>query len=114
MSMVDAIDLARGALFMVMYIAGPILLFGVAVGLMIALFQAVTSLQEQTLQCVPKIFAMALATGILIPVRAPKLVDYASALIWEPIPGVSFCSNILTAIILSSGPAATTALIILE
>jgi flagellar biosynthetic protein FliQ len=84
MSMVQAIDLARGALFMVMYIAGPILLFGVAVGLMIALFQAVTSLQEQTLQFVPKIFAMALATGILIPVLAAKLLDYASVLIGEP------------------------------
>jgi len=76
--------MAREALFMVLYISGPILLFGVAVGLAIALFQAVTSLQEQTLQFVPKIFAMALATSVLIPYLAVKLLNYATVLLGSP------------------------------
>jgi len=84
MSMPEAIDLARGALFMVLFIAGPILLFGVLVGLCIALFQAVTSLQEQTLQFVPKIFAMALATSLLIPYLSARLLNYAAELFGSP------------------------------
>jgi flagellar biosynthetic protein FliQ len=82
--MPEAIDLARGALFMVLFIAGPILLFGVLVGLCIALFQAVTSLQEQTLQFVPKIFAMALATSLLIPYLSVRLLNYAAELFGSP------------------------------
>ena len=84
MNLTEAIDLARQALFMVLFIAGPILLFGVLVGLCIALFQAVTSLQEQTLQFVPKIFAMALATCVLIPYLAVKLLNYATVLLGSP------------------------------
>ena len=78
MSPAQATDLAREALFMVLFVAGPILAFGILVGLTIALFQAVTSLQEQTLQFVPKIFAMALAAVVLIPYLSVRLLEYCT------------------------------------
>ena len=81
MSMNLAIDLAREALMMVLLLAGPILAFGLCVGLAIALFQAVTSLQEQTLQFVPKIAAMALAGIFLVPWLAIRMLDYARELL---------------------------------
>ena len=81
MSLGDAMDLSREALMMVLYLAGPILMFGVLVGLCIALFQAVTSLQEQTLQFVPKIFAMALAAIFLIPYLSIRLLEYCARLL---------------------------------
>lgn len=74
-------DMAREALFMVLWVAGPILGFGILVGLSIALFQAVTSLQEQTLQFVPKIFAMALAAVFLIPYLSIRLLDYCARML---------------------------------
>jgi len=54
-----AIDLGRDALLLVLVVASPVLLMGLCVGLMIAVFQAMTQLQEQTLTFVPKIAAMA-------------------------------------------------------
>ncbi len=78
MSPAEATDLTREALFMVLFVAGPILAFGILVGLTIALFQAVTSLQEQTLQFVPKIFAMALAAVFLIPYLSVRLLEYCT------------------------------------
>ncbi len=71
-----AIDLTHDALFLALTLAGPILGIGMAVGLMISLFQAVTQLQEQTLTFVPKIFGMGLAAAFFIPWLATRLVEY--------------------------------------
>ena len=60
MDMETAMDLGREALLMVLIVAGPVLLIGLAVGLVISLFQAVTHLQEQTPTLVPKSIAIAL------------------------------------------------------
>ena len=54
----EALELGRNAFWMAMSTAAPILIIGLVVGLLIAFFQAVTQLQEQTLTFVPKIMAM--------------------------------------------------------
>ena len=77
MEFTQALELGRHALWMAMVASAPILVMGLMVGLMIALFQAVTQLQEQTLTFVPKIAAMVVAAAIFIPWIAGQMVAYA-------------------------------------
>ena len=66
---------------MAMSTSAPILLIGLVVGLIIALFQAVTQLQEQTLTFVPKIAAMVVAAAIFIPWVAEQMVSYTKEML---------------------------------
>ena len=84
MDLTVAIDLGRDALLLVLTIASPVLLMGLCVGLLIAVFQAMTQLQEQTLTFVPKIAAMALAAVFLGPWLATRMLEYAVTLFGEP------------------------------
>jgi flagellar biosynthetic protein FliQ len=72
-----AIDLGRDALLLVLIVASPVLLMGLCVGLSVAVFQAMTQLQEQTLTFVPKIAAMAVAATFLGPWIATRMLEYA-------------------------------------
>jgi flagellar biosynthesis protein FliQ len=58
MSLGFAINLVRSAILQVLMMAAPILLIGMGVGLIVSIFQATTSIQEQTLTFVPKIAAI--------------------------------------------------------
>ena len=58
MSIGFAINLIRGGTLQALMMAAPLLLVGMLVGLIISVFQATTSIQEQTLTFVPKISAM--------------------------------------------------------
>jgi len=53
-----AINLIRGGALQALMIAAPLLLVGMLVGLIVSIFQATTSIQEQTLTFVPKIAAI--------------------------------------------------------
>jgi len=52
------IDIAREALWLIIISAAPLLLVSLVVGLVISIFQTVTSIQEQTLTFVPKIISI--------------------------------------------------------
>ena len=55
----DAVlDIARDAIFNIIIVSAPLLLVSLIVGLIISIFQTVTSIQEQTLTFVPKILAV--------------------------------------------------------
>ncbi|MBR2045755.1 MAG: flagellar biosynthesis protein FliQ [Agathobacter sp.] len=55
----DAVlDIARDTIFNIVIVAAPLLLVSLVVGLIISIFQTVTSIQEQTLTFVPKILAV--------------------------------------------------------
>lgn len=55
----DAVlDIARAAIFNIIIVSAPLLLVSLIVGLIISIFQTVTSIQEQTLTFVPKILAV--------------------------------------------------------
>jgi flagellar biosynthetic protein FliQ len=75
-----SIELVRTALIITLKIAAPILLAGIAVGLVISILQSVTSVQDQTLAFVPKIVVMVLAAALLIPWIAQRLIEYAADL----------------------------------
>lgn len=59
------VDMGSEALFLIIKASAPILLVSLAVGLIISIFQTVTSIQEQTLTFVPKILAVFLTLMLL-------------------------------------------------
>lgn len=61
MTVNDVTAIASEALFLIIKTAAPILLVSLCVGLIVSIFQTVTSIQEQTLTFVPKIIAVFLA-----------------------------------------------------
>jgi flagellar biosynthetic protein FliQ len=61
----EVTTLLRGGVFEVLMIASPLLLSALIVGLVVAILQATTSIQEQTLTFVPKIFAILLMLAFL-------------------------------------------------
>jgi flagellar biosynthetic protein FliQ len=65
------LELAQQMLVTVLMISGPILATGLIVGLCVSLFQALTSVQEQTLSLVPKMLAV---LGMSLLVLTPALV----------------------------------------
>jgi flagellar biosynthetic protein FliQ len=79
------VTLGREALVLTLMIAGPMLLFGLIVGLCIALFQAVTQIQEMTLTFIPKILAVGTALLIFLPWMINKATDFTRH-IFELIP----------------------------
>uniref|UniRef100_UPI004055E4BA flagellar biosynthesis protein FliQ n=1 Tax=Agathobacter sp. TaxID=2021311 RepID=UPI004055E4BA len=55
----DAVlDIAKDAIYTIIIVSAPLLLVSLCVGLLISIFQTVTSIQEQTLTFVPKILAV--------------------------------------------------------
>ena len=71
-----ALEMGRHAFWMTLIISGPILVIGLAVGLALAFFQAITQLQEQSLTFVPKIAAMVVAAAFFIPWIAEQMIEY--------------------------------------
>ena len=65
MSIGDVVNLMRGAVVQVISMVGPVLGLALIVGLIVAIFQATTSIQEQTLTFVPKVLSI-FATLILL------------------------------------------------
>ena len=76
----DAVDIARSALIEALIIAVPILGAGLAIGLMVSLFQAVTQIQEQTLTFVPKIIVMILVAVVLLGWISVRMTEFATAM----------------------------------
>jgi flagellar biosynthesis protein FliQ len=76
MSLGTAVTLLQGSILQTFILSGPILLIGMAVGLIIAILQATTSIQEQTLTFVPKIAAILTGLALLGPWMAKSLMDY--------------------------------------
>jgi flagellar biosynthetic protein FliQ len=82
----DAVDLGREAIIMTLLISSPLLLAGMAVGLVIGLLQAITQVQEQTISFVPKLVAMVVVLALTLPWLIAQMVDYSQDLI-NNIPG---------------------------
>lgn len=65
MSIDYVIQIANQALYLIIKTAAPILLVSLVIGLIVSIFQTVTSIQEQTLTFVPKIIGVFLALMLL-------------------------------------------------
>jgi len=82
------LQLGRNALEITLILTGPVLLFGLVAGLTVAIFQALTQINEMTLIFIPKIGATVLAIALFGPWMLQKLINYTTAL-FEAIPGVT-------------------------
>lgn len=71
-----AIELIRSTLMIVLTIAVPMLMAGMIVGLIISLFQSVTSIQDQTLTFVPKIIIIVIVAVVLTPWMVQLLIAF--------------------------------------
>lgn len=74
------IDMAREALLTVITVSGPLLLLALSVGLLVSIFQTVTSIQEPTLAFVPKILAVFLGLILFGPWMLNKLLTLITSL----------------------------------
>ncbi|MGD1916316.1 MAG: flagellar biosynthetic protein FliQ [Phycisphaerales bacterium] len=71
------IELVRDVLLLTLRVGGPILVVGVIIGLIVSLFQSLTSIQDQTLSFVPKILGMIVVALLLLPWMVGQLVAFA-------------------------------------
>ena len=75
------IDLLRRLLTQAVIVAAPFLLTALVVGLLVSLFQTITSIQEQTLSFVPKALAVVGVLFLILPWLLQELTDFAKEMI---------------------------------
>ena len=77
----EAVTLGQNAITITLLLSAPLLLIGMAVGLLVAIFQATTQIQEMTLTFVPKIVAVMLALLFFSSWMLAKIIGYTESLI---------------------------------
>lgn len=80
-----AVELIKTMMFQAVALASPILLTALVIGLAVSLFQAVTSIQEQTLSFVPKVLGIVSLLVVLLPWMLRTTIEFTRAVI-EKIP----------------------------
>lgn len=83
MDLESAIELVRNAAWLALIVGAPVLVVSMIVGLAISILQAVTQIQEQTLNMVPKIVLMTVTMLVVLPWALQRVVDYAIDLFHE-------------------------------
>lgn len=76
MNSLEVIELVQDGLFVLLKISTPIMLVALIVGLMVALFQALTQIQEMTLTFVPKIIAIFFCIMLVLPWMLETLMSF--------------------------------------
>ncbi|MCK9607126.1 MAG: flagellar biosynthesis protein FliQ [Methylomonas sp.] len=75
--------IAQETVLVALKLLGPILLSSLAIGLLVSMFQAATSIQEQTLTFIPKLAVIVLVLMIAGPGMLQMLIDYFQDLMRE-------------------------------
>ena len=83
----EVLDLARDAITVLLQVAGPIMAIALVVGLIIALIQALTQVQEMTLVFVPKIASIFVALIFLLPFMSQVLNAFMYRIVQQIISG---------------------------
>jgi flagellar biosynthetic protein FliQ len=71
-------QIGREALKTALLVAGPALLVSLAVGLIVSIFQVVTSLQDQTIAFVPKVIAVMVVVALSFPWMVQVMVQFTA------------------------------------
>ncbi len=79
------VEVLKNMIMHIIMISAPLLLTGMVVGLLVSLFQAVTSIQEQTLTFVPKALAVTAVLFFILPWILRTLIDYTTG-IFDKLP----------------------------
>ena len=87
MSIGDAVFFIRSGVLQILLMAAPMLVVGLAVGLIISILQATTSIQEQTLTFIPKIAAILGAVMFFGPWIMNSMTQFTFRL-FERIPDI--------------------------
>lgn len=80
MTVEEVAEIAGGALMVIIKVSMPVLLVSLCIGLLVSIFQTVTSIQEQTLTFVPKIIGIFIALYILAPWMMTSIVEFMTQL----------------------------------
>ncbi|MFQ5444324.1 MAG: flagellar biosynthesis protein FliQ [Nitrospinales bacterium] len=72
------IDFAMDSIKTTLFLSAPMLIFGLVTGLLVSIFQAVTSIQELTLTFIPKILAVFLALILFFPWLLNIMIEFTS------------------------------------
>lgn len=80
MDQTSVLEIAREALWVILVIAGPTMMAGLFIGLIIALFQALTTIQEMTLTFVPKIVVIFVAILFFLPFMMTTIIEFSMTL----------------------------------
>jgi flagellar biosynthetic protein FliQ len=81
MTQETVIDIVSRGLWTIITVAAAPLLLGLTVGLLVSIFQAVTSIQEQTLAFIPKILAVLVAIIIFGPFMLTTLTEFFQSVV---------------------------------
>lgn len=76
MNEAQILDVARDAVWTMLVVAGPVLLIGLGIGLIISLFQALTSIQEMTLTFVPKMLVVFATLILVMPYMIRHMTEF--------------------------------------
>ncbi len=88
MSIGFVITLMRNSVLQTLVLASPVLLVAMTIGLIISIFQATTSIQDQSLTFVPKILAIFITLGLIGAWMVNLLMNYTVTL-FELIPSMA-------------------------
>jgi len=80
MTQSDVLDISRETFFVILLAGGPIMAAGLAIGLVIAIFQTLTSIQEMTLTFVPKIIVIFGAILVFMPLMMNAIIEFTRSL----------------------------------
>lgn len=76
-----AVELVKNLMFQAIALATPILVVAMAIGLTVSIFQAVSSINEQTLSFVPKALGIVGVTIVLLPWLLRTAIEFTTAVI---------------------------------
>ncbi len=83
----EVLDIARSGIFLLLKLSTPMMVMGLVVGVVIALLQALTQVQEMTLVFVPKIIAVFLTLLLTLPFMGQLLTSYMDMIFARIISG---------------------------
>ena len=88
MNQTDVLEISRMTFLVILKAGGPIMAAGLVIGLIIAVFQTLTSIQEMTLTFVPKIIIIFAAVIVFMPFMMTSVIDFTNTL-YDKIVGLS-------------------------
>jgi len=80
MNQADVLEISRLTFFVILKAGGPIMAAGLVIGLIIAISQTLTSIQEMTLTFVPKIIIIFAAVIVFMPFMMTSVLEFSNTL----------------------------------
>ena len=80
MNQADVLEISRLTFFVILKAGGPIMAAGLVIGLISAVFQTLTSIQEMTLTFVPKIIIIFAAVIVFMPFMMTSVLEFSNTL----------------------------------